>query len=75
MTELEAHRQWLHAGNDLYLCHTEEIAAGISKQTGCLAAGNGPLVDPGSRTTDSPLPRPRLTSGADVCRLTAGRWC
>jgi UDP-N-acetylglucosamine:LPS N-acetylglucosamine transferase len=44
MTEFEAHRQWLHPGNDLYLCHTEEIAAEISKETGCQAAGNGPLV-------------------------------
>jgi UDP-N-acetylglucosamine:LPS N-acetylglucosamine transferase len=44
MTEFEAHRQWLHPGNDLYLCHTKEIAAEISEETGCQAAGNGPLV-------------------------------
>lgn len=51
MTEFEAHRQWLHPGNDLYLCHTEEIAAGVRLGTGCLAAGNGPLVD--ARFTDA----------------------
>lgn len=45
MTEFEAHRQWLHPGNDLYLCHTEEIAAGIRHAIGCPAVGNGPLVD------------------------------
>lgn len=44
MTEFEAHRQWLHPGNDLYLCHTEQIAAQITKEIGCLAVGNGPLV-------------------------------
>ena len=51
MTEFEAHRQWLHPGNDLYLCHTEEIAAGIRRATGCPAVGNGPLVD--EKFTDS----------------------
>ncbi|MBO0821388.1 MAG: glycosyltransferase [Nocardiopsaceae bacterium] len=50
MTEFEAHRQWLHPGNDLYLCHAEEIAAGIRRGTGCPAAGLGPIVD--TRFTD-----------------------
>jgi UDP-N-acetylglucosamine:LPS N-acetylglucosamine transferase len=45
MTEFEPHRQWLHSGNDLYLCHTEEIAADIRRAIGCPAVGNGPLVD------------------------------
>ncbi len=56
MTELEAHRQWLHPGNDLYLCHTEEIAAEISEGIGCPAAGNGPLVD--ARFADAGLAAP-----------------
>jgi UDP-N-acetylglucosamine:LPS N-acetylglucosamine transferase len=53
MTELEAHRQWLHPGNDLYLCHAEEIAADIRRGTGCPATASGPLVD--ARFTDARL--------------------
>jgi len=62
MTELEAHRQWLHPGNDLYLCHTEEIAADITKETGCQAAGNGPLVSP------------RFGQGQPALGARADRW-
>lgn len=82
MTELEAHRQWLHAGNDLYLCQTEEIAAEIRRETGCPAAGNGPLVD--ARFTDAGLaPSParvegwrrRLSpDGRPAVLLSTGAW-
>lgn len=44
MTEFMAHRQWLHPGNDLYVCHAEEIAAGIRRTLGRPAVGSGPLV-------------------------------
>jgi UDP-N-acetylglucosamine:LPS N-acetylglucosamine transferase len=44
MTEFAAHRQWLHPGNDLYVCHAEEIAAGIRQTLGQPAVGSGPLV-------------------------------
>ena len=52
MTEFAARWQWLHPGNDLYLCHTEEIAAGIRERIGCPAVGNGPLVDAGFADDD-----------------------
>jgi UDP-N-acetylglucosamine:LPS N-acetylglucosamine transferase len=44
MTEFAAHRQWLHSGNDLYVCHAEEIAADIRRTLGRPAVGSGPLV-------------------------------
>jgi UDP-N-acetylglucosamine:LPS N-acetylglucosamine transferase len=81
MTEFEAHRQWLHPGNDLYLCHTEEIAAQISKETGCPAAGNGPLV--GARFAQARLPAssPRLEhwrrlspDGRPLVLMSTGAW-
>lgn len=82
MTEFEAHRQWLHPGNDLYLCHTEEIAAGITQAIGCPAAGNGPLVDArfgDARTPGSPAGaerwRRRLASdGRPLVLLSTGAW-
>lgn len=82
MTELEAHRQWLHPGNDLYLCHTEEIAADISKEIGCQAAGNGPLV--GARFAEFQLPatsaradrwrRDLSPDGRPLVLLSTGAW-
>jgi UDP-N-acetylglucosamine:LPS N-acetylglucosamine transferase len=82
MTEFEAHRQWLHPGNDLYLCHTEEIAEEISKDIGCPAAGNGPLV--GDRFADARLAaasarveqwRCRLSpDGRPLVLLSTGAW-
>ena len=82
MTEFEAHRQWLHPANDLYLCHTEEIAAGIRHGTGCPAAGTGPLVD--ARFSDAGLAsysegaerwRRRLTpEGRPLVLLSTGAW-
>jgi UDP-N-acetylglucosamine:LPS N-acetylglucosamine transferase len=82
MTEFEAHRQWLHPGNDLYLCHTEDIAAEISKETGCPAAGNGPLV--GARFAEC-MPATSLTradrwrrdlspDGRPLVLLSTGAW-
>lgn len=82
MTEFEAHRQWLHPGNDLYVCHTEEIAAGVRRGIGCLAVGSGPLVD--ARFTDARLAAPpagvegwrrRLApDGRPLVLLSTGAW-
>lgn len=78
MTEFEAHRQWLHPGNDLYLCHTEEIAAGIRRGAGCLAAAYGPVVDPKFTGDESTCPEPwrrRLApDGRPVVLLSTGAW-
>ncbi|MCL2584009.1 MAG: hypothetical protein FWE35_16315 [Streptosporangiales bacterium] len=79
MTEFEAHRQWLHPGNDLYLCHADEIAAGIRRGAGCAAAAYGPVVDPrftapedGARADSW---RQRLASaGRPVVLLSTGAW-
>jgi UDP-N-acetylglucosamine:LPS N-acetylglucosamine transferase len=82
MTEFEAHRQWLHPGNDLYLCHTKEIAAEISEETGCQAAGNGPLV--GARFAECVLAasaaradrwrRDLSPDGRPLVLLSTGAW-
>jgi UDP-N-acetylglucosamine:LPS N-acetylglucosamine transferase len=78
MTEFAPHRQWLHAGNDLYLCHAEEIAARIRRALGRPAVGCGPLVD--SRF-GAPLAsgtacwRSRLSrDGRPIVLLSTGAW-
>jgi len=78
MTEFAPHRQWLHAGNDIYLCHAEEIAARIRQALGCAAVGCGPLVD--SRFRRPPAAgtaywRSRLSrDGKPIVLLSTGAW-
>ncbi|MBT2413396.1 galactosyldiacylglycerol synthase [Streptomyces sp. ISL-12] len=45
-----AHRQWLHPGNDHYLCLTDESARAARRSTGAPALTCGPVVDPAFRT-------------------------
>ncbi|MET8246608.1 galactosyldiacylglycerol synthase [Streptomyces sp. NPDC005202] len=45
--DFAVHRQWLHPGNDLYLCVTDEAARQVRRGTGRPAEATGPVVAPG----------------------------
>ncbi|MFD7503236.1 galactosyldiacylglycerol synthase [Streptomyces sp. NPDC059850] len=44
VTDFAVHRQWLHPGNDLHLCVTEEAAERVRRALGRPAVATGPLV-------------------------------
>ncbi|MFE7973865.1 galactosyldiacylglycerol synthase [Streptomyces shenzhenensis] len=44
ITDFAVHRQWLHRGNDLNLCLTEEIAQDVRHRLGRPATACGPLL-------------------------------
>jgi UDP-N-acetylglucosamine:LPS N-acetylglucosamine transferase len=44
VTDFAVHRQWLHPGNDLYLCLADPIAAQVARSAGRAAVACGPLV-------------------------------
>ncbi|MET7859856.1 galactosyldiacylglycerol synthase [Streptomyces sp. NPDC005318] len=46
VTDFAVHRQWLHPGNDQYLCLTEAAAARVRAATGRPAQVCGPVVPP-----------------------------
>ncbi|MFD3453223.1 galactosyldiacylglycerol synthase [Streptomyces sp. NPDC058691] len=79
VTDFDVHRQWLHPGNDLYCCLTEDAARRAREATGRPAAATGPLVAsrflapaPGAehwrRSFASRAP------GRPVVLLSAGAW-
>jgi len=79
MTEFAPHRQWLHPGNDLYLCHAGEVAAEIAAALNRPAVASGPLV--ARRFTEPPAPREaehwrrRLAApGRPAVLLSTGAW-
>lgn len=45
ITDFAVHRQWLHHGNDLYLCLASPIGAQVERSLGQPAIASGPLVD------------------------------
>ena len=49
ITDFMAHRLWLHAGNDGYLCPTPAVADEVGAATGRPARCHAPLVHPGFR--------------------------
>ncbi|MGW0703518.1 MGDG synthase family glycosyltransferase [Streptomyces sp. NPDC002867] len=69
LTDFAVHRGWLHPGNDLYVCVTEEAAAAVRAETGRTALVSGPVVAPRFRT------RARTPSHweSDFARLAPGR--
>lgn len=78
ITDFAVHRQWLHRGNDLHLCLTEEIAQDVRRRLGRPAVACGPLLPDGFRPHPAGEPswRRRLTDG-DRRRpvlLSAGAW-
>jgi len=44
VTDFAVHRQWLHPGNDLHLCVTEEAAERVRQALGRPAVATGPVV-------------------------------
>ena len=46
VVDFAVHRQWLHPGNDLHLCVTDETAREVRRGTGRAAEATGPVVDP-----------------------------
>jgi UDP-N-acetylglucosamine:LPS N-acetylglucosamine transferase len=44
VTDFAVHRQWLHPGNDLHLCVTEDAAGQVRQALGRPAVATGPLV-------------------------------
>lgn len=47
LTDFAVHRQWLHPGNDLYLCLTDEAARTVRETVPVPAEATGPVVAPG----------------------------
>lgn len=46
VVDFAVHRQWLHPGNDLYLCVSEEAAQEVRRSIGRPAETTGPVVAP-----------------------------
>ncbi|MFG2767661.1 MGDG synthase family glycosyltransferase [Streptomyces rubiginosohelvolus] len=80
VTDFAVHRQWLHAGNDLYLCPTETVAARVRTVTGRPAQACGPIV-PAAFTATSQDRQSRWAQtlalhgpGRQVVLLSTGAW-
>lgn len=77
ITDFALHRQWLHSGNDLHLCLTEDIARRVRGALGRPAVATGPLVPdrfhphpPGEQAWRAHL----ASGGAPPVLLSAGAW-
>ncbi|WP_344398371.1 MGDG synthase family glycosyltransferase [Streptomyces longisporus] len=46
VTDFAVHRQWLHPGNDLYLCVTDDAARAVRGSTAVPVETTGPVVAP-----------------------------
>ncbi|MDP9680197.1 MULTISPECIES: MGDG synthase family glycosyltransferase [Streptomyces] len=73
------HRQWLHPGNDQYLCLTEEAARAVRRDTGVPARTCGPVVDPAFRAGAAGAERwrrlfDRHAPGRTPVLLASGAW-
>jgi len=55
VTDFAIHRQWLHPGNDLYLCLATPVAGQVAHSVGQPAVACGPLLD--ERFDVAPPPR------------------
>ncbi|MEZ3182612.1 galactosyldiacylglycerol synthase [Streptomyces pimonensis] len=47
VTDFAVHRQWLHPGNDLYLCLTDDAARDVVRRITASVETTGPVVAPG----------------------------
>ncbi|MFG2925607.1 galactosyldiacylglycerol synthase [Streptomyces sp. NPDC048305] len=83
ITDFAVHRQWLHQGNDLYLCPTEVVAARVRATVGRPAQACGPIVSAAFRTTgETPPGQPSRwgralalhSPGRQAVLLSAGAW-
>ncbi|MFI2759147.1 galactosyldiacylglycerol synthase [Streptomyces echinatus] len=79
LLDFAVHRQWLHPGNDRYLCLTDAAAARVRRAVGAPVVTTGPVVAPGFL---GPAPgaerwRERFAArapGRPPVLLSAGAW-
>ncbi len=79
LIDFAVHRQWLHPGNDRYLCLTDEAAAEVRQDIHTPAEAIGPMVAPEffmpGRTTALWTQRfDRYAPGRPPVLLSAGAW-
>ncbi|GGV66857.1 hypothetical protein GCM10010499_12680 [Streptomyces thermoviolaceus subsp. apingens] len=79
IVDFAVHRQWLHPGNDLHLCLTEETARRVARDLGRPAEATGPVVAPEFFTDGPTTPewRRRLEQaapGRPAVLVSAGAW-
>ncbi|MGR3932056.1 MGDG synthase family glycosyltransferase [Streptomyces sp. BRA346] len=79
VTDFAVHRQWLHPGNDLHLCVTEEAAERVRQDLGRPAVATGPLVaerflGPAPGAADWRRRFDRHAPGRLPVVLSAGAW-
>jgi UDP-N-acetylglucosamine:LPS N-acetylglucosamine transferase len=79
VTDFAVHRQWLHPGNDLYLCLSSQVADQVARAAGRPAVACGPLL--AERFTLPPSPvhvtrwRRRVDAGnRPAVLLSTGAW-
>jgi UDP-N-acetylglucosamine:LPS N-acetylglucosamine transferase len=77
VTDFAVHRQWLHHGNDLYLCLASPVGAQVEQSLGQPAIASGPLVDErfaGPRPP-SAVPWQRVAeAGRPAALVSTGGW-
>ncbi|WP_407109890.1 galactosyldiacylglycerol synthase [Streptomyces sp. DSM 116494] len=79
MTDFAVHRQWLHSGNDLYLCLTDDAARDVGRSVPVPVETTGPVVAPGF-FAPAPGAGPwrrrfeRYAPGRPPVVLSAGAW-
>jgi UDP-N-acetylglucosamine:LPS N-acetylglucosamine transferase len=67
LVDFAVHRQWLHPGNDHYLCLTEQAAREVREDIGTPAEATGPVVAPaffGPRDSPYGTEAPARNAGA-----------
>ncbi|MFD5427686.1 galactosyldiacylglycerol synthase [Streptomyces sp. NPDC127084] len=82
ITDFAAHRGWLHPGNDLHICVTDEVAAAVRDATGRLAVVSGPVVAPEFRAAARSVSSAsgwasvfaRYGAGRPAVMVSAGAW-
>lgn len=79
MTDFAVHRQWLHPGNDLYLCLTGDAARDVRRGIPVPVEATGPVVAPAFSAPAAGAARWRRrfeehTPGRPPVVLSAGAW-
>ncbi|WP_435833380.1 MGDG synthase family glycosyltransferase [Streptomyces bungoensis] len=79
LLDFAVHRQWLHPGNDRYLCLTEGAAREVGRSLATPAVTTGPVVPPGFLAPAPGAARWRERFAADApgrlpVLLSAGAW-
>ncbi|WP_449343912.1 MGDG synthase family glycosyltransferase [Streptomyces mexicanus] len=79
VVDFAVHRQWLHPGNDLHLCLTQETARQVARGLGRPAEATGPVVAPeffaeGPGTAGWRRRFERCAPGRPAVLVSAGAW-